>query len=162
MYPILTPLCCNLSKLTFAAKQVDHFRRTNYRHDFKINEVAPIFDPFLQKDRIVSFHDLKTPIHSDLDPAIYVVQAAGHKSPSLGKALVNRSRIAALEMFDDHEKHGLLRCCLLLLSECFSCLSGNRCKSLRLFDCHVSENLAVKLDAGEAETVNELRILHVI
>jgi hypothetical protein len=50
----------------------------------------------------------------------------------------------------------------LLLPDRILGLSGYRSKGFRLFYCHVGEYLAVKLDPGKAQAVNELRIFHVV
>jgi len=75
--------------------------------NFKVNEILPARDPFLEKARVVAFHQLEAADQICLHPAVNIPQAIREHSASLPAAAVHCLSVSVPEPLDNHEKHAI-------------------------------------------------------
>jgi hypothetical protein len=73
--------------------------------DFKLHEVFPTRDPFLQESRVVALHQLKAAAKVRLDPTINVIQTLRHHPPALAVSPVNGRGVSTPETLYYHKQH---------------------------------------------------------
>jgi hypothetical protein len=73
--------------------------------NFEVDEISPGAEPSIKQSGIRAFHDLVATREIRRDPAGHVPKSFRCEPPVKPEALVNRPRVAAAKVLDDHEKH---------------------------------------------------------
>src|ERR1700748_1566570 len=81
------------------------FARCNYRKNFEVDKVFPIFNPLIQQSGIIASHQLKTPLEFIVDPTVDIFQSVRSHPALFSKPRINRPGITILEVLDNHKHH---------------------------------------------------------
>src|SRR5579862_6713132 len=74
-------------------------------HDFKVHQVLPLRRPLRKEPGVVAFHHLKAAVKGVLNPTGDVAQSLWQQTPLLAGALIDRTRVPILVVFDHHKQH---------------------------------------------------------